>query len=126
LLGGAVLLLVLLRLFFRRKDGTPAPVGIGAMDKVATGVHHLLYTLLILLPVSGIVTIVTSKVGSALLTGDAGLLPKKFTGVFAHNVHEILVSVLIAAVVVHLLGALKHQFILKDGLMSRMSLRRKD
>lgn len=126
LLGAAVLLLVILRLILRRKDGSPAPVGNGVMDKVATGMHHLLYTLLVLLPVSGIMTIVTSKVGSALMAGDASLLPKKYAGVFAHNVHEVLVSVLIVIVVVHVLGAVKHQFILKDGLMSRMSLRRKD
>lgn len=126
LVGDAVLLLALLRLYFRRKDGTPAAVGSGVMDKVATGVHHLLYTILILLPVTGIMIIITSKVGSALMAGDAGLLPKKFTGVLAHNVHEVLVSVLIVIVVVHVLGAIKHQFILKDGLMSRMSLRRKD
>ena len=125
LVGDAVLLLALLRLYFRRKDGTPAAVGSGVMDKVATGVHHLLYTILILLPVTGIMIIITSKVGSALMAGDAGLLPKKFTGVLAHNVHEVLVSVLIVIVVVHVLGAIKHQFILKDGLMSRMSLRRK-
>jgi cytochrome b561 len=126
LVGDAVLLLALLRLYFRRKDGTPAAVGSGVMDKVATGMHHLLYTILILLPVTGIMIIITSKVGSALMAGDAGLLPKKFTGVLAHNVHEVLVSVLIVIVVVHVLGAIKHQFILKDGLMSRMSLRRKD
>ena len=126
LAGGAILLLTLLRLFFRRKDGTPAPMGSGVMDKVATGTHHLLYTLLILLPVTGILTIVTSKVGSALMAGNAGLLPKKFTGVLAHDVHELLVNVLIAIVIVHVLGAVKHQFILKDGLMGRMSLRRKN
>lgn len=125
LVGDAVLLLALLRLYFRRKDGTPAAMGSGVMDKVATGVHHLLYTILILLPVTGIMIIITSKVGSALMAGDAGLLPKKFTGVLAHNAHEVLVSALIVIVVVHVLGAIKHQFILKDGLMSRMSLRRK-
>lgn len=126
LVGDAVLLLTLLRLYFRRKDGTPKPLGTTMMDKVATGVHHSLYSVLVLLPITGVVTIATSDVGRALLAGDASLLPKKFTGVFAHNVHEVLVSVLIALVAVHLLGAIKHHFILKDGLLSRMSLRRKD
>lgn len=126
LVGDAILLLTLLRMFFRRQDGTPAPAGSGVMDKAATGIHHLLYTLLILLPVSGTLTVATSKVWDALMAGDAGLLPKKFTGVLAHDVHELLVNVLIAIVIVHILGAAKHQFIMKDGLMSRMSLRRKD
>jgi cytochrome b561 len=126
LVGDAILLLTLLRMFFRRQDGTPAPASSGVMDKAATGIHHLLYTLLILLPVSGTLIVLTSKVWDALMAGDAGLLPKKFTGVLAHDVHELLVNVLIAVVIVHILGAAKHQFVLKDGLMSRMSLRRKD
>jgi len=125
LVGGTVLLLTILRLAFRSKDGVPPPVGQTLMDKVAKGVHHALYLLLILLPVSGFMTIVTSDVGKALLAGDATLLPKKFTGVAPHTVHEVLVTVLIVLVAVHILGAIKHQFITKDGLMERMSLRRK-
>lgn len=125
LVGGVVLLLALSRLYFRRKDGIPLPTGESLMDKVAKGVHYGLYAVLVLLPVSGMMTVLNSDVGKALLAGDASLLPKKFTGVAPHEVHEILVTVLIVLVVVHVLGAVKHQFIMKDGLMDRMSLRRK-
>ena len=126
--GGTVLLLTLFRFYFRRKDGTPAPAGDTLMDKLAKGVHYLLYTVLFVLPVSGITILFTSKAGAALLAGDANLLPKEhgYRGVFAHVVHEQLVNVLIALVVLHILGAIKHQFIMKDGLMSRMSLRKRD
>lgn len=124
--GGAVLLLTLARLFFRRQDGVPAPVGASLMDKVAKGIHHTLYAVLILLPVSGMMQVLTSGVGKAIASGDATLLPAKFEGVAAHGIHEVLVTVLIVLVVVHVLGALKHQFLMKDGLMERMSLRRKD
>jgi len=124
--GGTVLLFTVSRLFFRSKDGTPPPVGQSLMDKVSKGIHHGLYALLLLLPASGILTAATSKVCDALTAWDATLLPKKFTGVPAHDVHELLVTVLIVLVVVHILGAIKHQFIMKDGLMERMSLRRKD
>lgn len=125
LAGAAVLLLTLARLFFRSKDGVPPPVGQSLMDKVAKGIHHMLYLLLILLPVSGVMQVATSKVCDALRAWDATLLPAKFDGVPAHEVHEILVTVLIVLVVVHILGAVKHQFIMKDGLMERMSLNRK-
>lgn len=125
LVGGTVLLLTVLRLYFRSKDGVPAPMGNSIMDKAAQGVHHLLYLVLFLLPLSGMMIIINSDVGRALLAGDAALLPKKFTGVFAHEVHETLVTALIVLAGVHLLGALMHQFILKDGLMGRMMLRRK-
>lgn len=127
LVGGTVLLLAVLRLTFRSVDGTPPPVGQSLMDKVAKGIHHVLYALLVLLPLSGFMTALTSGVGSALLSGDASQLPEKYTGVgyLPHEVHEILVTVLILVVAVHVLGAIKHQFIMKDGLMERMSLRRK-
>lgn len=127
LAGGAVFLLTVARLFFRSKDGVPAPIGDSPMDKLAKGVHHLLYTVLFVLPVSGMITIVTSDAGKALLSGDASLLPKDggYDEVFAHEAHEFMVNVLIVVVVVHVLGALKHQFIMKDGLMERMLPRRK-
>ena len=126
LVGAVILLLALSRLYFRRTDGTPPPMGDTPMDRVAKGIHHLLYTVLVLLPISGVVTLATSNVRKALTAWDATLLPKKFSGVFAHDVHETFVTVLIVLVVVHLLGAIKHQFITKDGLMERMSLRRKN
>lgn len=126
LVSGALLLLTLARFYFRRKDGTPPPVGQSLMDKAAQGVHYALYVVLLLLSVSGIMQVATSKVSDALIAWDASLLPAKYTGVPAHGVHEVLVTVMIVLVAVHILGALKHQFIMKDNLMARMSLRRKD
>lgn len=126
--GAAVLLLTIARLLFRRKDGVPAAVGTGLMDKVAKGIHHALYAVLFVLPVSGMLAVVSSGAGKALLAGDAALLPTEeaLDRLFVFEVHEVMVTVLIALVVVHVLGALKHQFVMKDGLMERMSLRRKD
>jgi cytochrome b561 len=126
--GSTVLLLTVFRFYFRRNDGVPAPVGDTTMDKVAKGVHYLLYTALFLIPVSGVTILLTSKAGPALLAGNANMLPKEhdYHNVFAHEIHEQLVNVLIVLVVLHVLGAIKHQFIMKDGLMNRMSLRNKD
>ena len=123
--GGTILLLTLTRLFYRNVDGTPPAMGNTPLDKAAKVAHYLLYTLLVLLPVSGVLQVVTSDLGKALLSGDVTLLPKNFDGVIAHDVHEILVTTLIVLVAMHLLGAIKHQFIDKDGLMKRMSPRRK-
>ena len=126
--GGTILLLTLSQLYFRRKDGRPSSLPDKPMYKIiAKYVHYLLYAVLILLPVSGVMIILTSKVGTALLAGDANLLPKEdgFKDVFAQVVHEQLVNVLIVVAVLHILGAIKHHFIMKDGLMSRMSLPKK-
>lgn len=128
LAGITVLVLAVSRQFFRSKDGVPAAMGQTWMDKVAKGTHHVLATLLFILPVSGVITVITSDALKGLLAGDASLLPKEdgYEHVFAHEVHEVLVTALIVVVVLHILGAIKHQFIDKDGLMERMMLRRKD
>lgn len=128
LVGGAVLVLTLLRWTFRGVDGVPPPTGHSLMDLVARGVHYGLYVLLVLLATTGLMTALTSGVGPALLKADASLLPVKYTGpaAFPHAAHEILMNVLIAAAIMHILGALMHQFILKDNLIRRMSLRRKN
>ena len=125
--GGTILLLTVARLFYRSKDGTPPAIGQTPMDKLAKGIHHLLYLVLFVLPLSGIMIVLSSDAGKALLARDASLLPKDggFDHVFAHEVHELMVTALIVVVVVHILGAIKHQFITKDGLMQRMMLRRK-
>ncbi|MEO8332975.1 MAG: cytochrome b/b6 domain-containing protein [Gallionella sp.] len=128
LVGGAILLLAVAQLLFRRKDGVPPLLADTPMFQVvAKGVHYLLYTVLFLLPVTGVVTIITSDAGQALLSWNASLLPKEhgYEHVFAHEVHEQLFNVLIVLAVVHILGAIKHQFIMKDGVMSRMALRKK-
>ena len=67
------------------------------------------------MPASGIITIVTSGVGKALLTGDATLLPTNFDGVAAHEVHEVLVSVLMMLVILHVHQAPVHHERRFDG-----------
>jgi cytochrome b561 len=76
--------------------------------------------------VSGFLTIATSDIRKSFLAHDDSLLPKKLEGVLAHEVHSALLTVMLVLIVVHLLGALKHQFVLKDNIMDRMSLRKKN
>lgn len=127
LLGFAVLLLTALRMNYRNTDGVPA-VGKSLMDMASRVVHHGLYFLLILVSITGFMTMLTSGVGEALVTVNPGALPEKFTGpgIIPHAVHEALVNVIIAAIVVHVLGAVVHQLFIKDKLMRRMWFRKKN
>jgi len=95
---------------------------------IAKEVHHVLYLLLVLLPLTGFMTLLTSPVGEALVTINAKLLPEKYTGPSAISLasHDILMTAMMAVVAIHILGVIWHQFIMKDGLMRRMSLRSKD
>lgn len=126
LLGDAILVLTAVRLYFRMKDGKPAPLAApNLMDKIATGTHHLIYLLLIAMPLSGIATAATSGLVEALSTHDASKVPD-FEKVELLEVHEAIGELLLVVLVLHVAAALYHQFIVKDGLMERISLRRKD
>ncbi len=125
ILGDLVLILTLIRTYFLRKDGKPAPVegGSAIANKVSVGLHHLLYVLLIALPVSGMIMINTTGLLTALQAHDAGKLPdlEKFA---SHEVHAAIVVILLLTIALHVAAALHHQFILKDKLIRRMALKR--
>jgi cytochrome b561 len=124
-IGFLVLILTLVRACLIRKDGKPAPVegGSAIANKVASGIHHLLYLLLIAVPVSGIILIFSTGVVAALQANDASKLPdlEKFT---IHDIHGILVTILLLTIALHALAALYHQFVLKDNLIRRIAIKR--
>ena len=100
--GALIMLLALWRLSIRVKRGAPAMVGDSALQRGLASLTHVgLYALMILMPVSGSVA--------------------WFGGVeAAAQGHNILKIVLLALVALHVVGALYHQFVLKDGLINRM------
>jgi cytochrome b561 len=125
IVGDLVLILTLIRAYFLRKDGKLAPIegGSDIANKVATGIHHLLYFLLIVIPVTGIIMITTTGLIEALRLNDPSKLPdlEKFT---IHEVHGTLVGILALTIGLHALAAIYHQFILKDNLIRRMAIKR--
>jgi cytochrome b561 len=92
--------------------------------KVATGTHHLLYLLMLAVPVSGLIMAINSKYGVKWFGLDliAGLDNKPLREFFECT-HEFIGIVLLVLVAIHVLAALKHKFIDKDETMSRMSLK---
>jgi cytochrome b561 len=101
--GVAILALVLWRVVLRRSRGVPPPPeGEGTLLGRAASLGHLaLYALMLLLPVSGLVA--------------------WFGGVdSAAEAHEVMTSLLLVVLAVHVAAALWHQFWLKDHLLRRM------
>lgn len=127
LVGGAVMMATAMRMIYRSVDRMPQQVSNSLMDMLARGIHQALYVLLMLLPLTGFMTFLTSGVGEALVTVNARLLPDKYTGPSAISLasHDILMTALMVAAAIHILGAAWHQFIVKDGLMGRMAPHRK-
>jgi cytochrome b561 len=124
LIGDLALLLTLLRIWFRKKDGEPAPSNANPLlNKVAAATHKLLNLSLIAVVISGITTAATSGVIEALKTGNAALIPD-FHKVEAKEFHEMFIAVMLLLIAFHVAAALYHQFIVKDNLLRRIMVRR--
>jgi len=126
IVGVAILVLTVVRLIVRVRTPRPDPVpGSRSAQKAATALQHSMYTLTVLIVVSGLTLALSAHLFS-ILYGHSGTLPKDFEDFTSHDIHGWLVNGLLIVVALHVAAALKHQFKLKNNIMSRMSLFAKD
>jgi len=125
IVGVGILVLTLLRLFvrFTRPQPAPVPVENRIVELASTGVHHLLYLLTILTTLAGLRLAFAADL-PAILFSHVGVLPKDFEDFAAHELHDIFAMLLLATIGLHVAAALFHQFVLKDGLLLRMTFRK--
>ena len=124
LIGDLAVLLTLLRIYFRKKDGEPAPANANPLlNKVAALTHVGLNLSVIAVGVTGVITVVKSGVIKALQANDPALVPD-FSQVEAKEVHELFIGIMVLLIVFHIAAALYHQFVLKDKLLRRIMARR--
>ena len=124
-LGVTVFLLAVARLAWRARHAPPPlPASISRwQQRAAHGLHHLLYLLLLAIPLTG--WLMSSAKG--FQTVYLGILPlpdligkDKMLGDALREVHETLNYILLALVVAHVGAALKHHFIERNGVLARM------
>lgn len=124
-IGVTVLVLVVIRLVWRATH-TPPPLPTGTAPWVALAAHathHLLYLLMLLVPISGY--FYSSAAGIQVIY--LGLLPlptliaphPEWRAVF-RDIHVWLDWTLAGFVALHLLAVIKHQLLDRDGLLWRM------
>ncbi|GAA6133929.1 cytochrome b [Oceaniserpentilla sp. 4NH20-0058] len=122
--GFAFLFLAAIRLGWRIKEGAISSIGEGPawQEKAATGVHHLLLLATILMPISGLMMSIGGGYGVDFFGINILAESQKieWLGGLGHEIHEILSKLAILAVLLHVAGGIKHQFIDKDGTISRM------
>ncbi len=124
LIGDTVLLLTLLRIYFRKKDGEPAPANQNpVLNKLATAVHQGLNISILAVAISGMVTVVKSGVLKAMEAHDPTLIPD-FSKVEAKEFHELFIGITVALLAFHVAAAIYHQFLVKDNLMRRIMIKR--
>ena len=123
--GVTIFLLVVIRIFWRMSHKPPAPVPMPRWQLLASElVHYALYVLMVIIPLSG--WLMSSAKG--FQTVWFGVLPlpnlidkNKELGDLLQEVHEYLNYGMLLLFGVHVAAALKHQFIEKDRLLSRMN-----
>ncbi len=124
--GISLLALALVRILWRMTHPAPALPAVMATWERATArfTHSVLYAMMVLIPMSGWVM------------ASAARSPISYFGLFdvpkfnvikestlweiSHEAHELLAYALIALLVLHIAAALRHHFVLKDGMMARM------
>lgn len=125
-IGISILLLSVWRLGLRLVTKRPAKAADGPVLQLASSaVHWGFYAVMILVPLSGWVLVSTAKV--QLPTLLFGSIPWPHLPNWGHDVHEaaeevheILAKLMLPLIALHVLGALRHQFLLKDALVERM------
>jgi cytochrome b561/polyisoprenoid-binding protein YceI len=123
-IGVTIFVLSLARLAWRWTHRPPPAVEGGFNGFLAKAVHTLLYAFMILQPLTGWALVSTDPSHiPTLLYGTIPWphlpLPEGLNESF-EEAHEIIAWTGVALIVLHVAGALRHQFLLKDGLLRRM------
>ncbi len=131
--GITVLLLTIVRIIWRLMNPPPPEPAMPALQRhVAAAVHVFLYFLMLLMPLTGWI-IASAEIGQhetrffgtfeMYIPGIPGLpdATRESIAAKSESIHHALPWVIIALLALHVAGAIKHQFIDKDGLMARIA-----
>ena len=126
-IGSAILVLSVLRLVWRLINPPPAyPASMAPWERMAsTATHLLFYVLLIGIPLTGWLATpkFLSEEGAMMGVTVFGAFPlpgAPSLGLPMKGLHELGANIGIALLALHVLAALKHHFINRDGVLRRM------
>lgn len=122
--GITILLIALVRVAWRLFDRPPAPPPMPAWQRTAASLAHWgLYVLLFALPLTGWMMSSSANYPVSwfgLVQLPDLVMPSEELHEVLEEVHESLFVALLSLAGLHVLAALKHQFMDRDGLLSRM------
>jgi len=121
--GLSLLMLIVLRMYWRFTHRPPAFLNSMKLweKRLAKATHHSLYLLMFLIPLSGIIMSAGSKYGIKWfgIKVIPGFDHKAIRELF-YEFHEIFGLLLLLILILHILGAVKHSIVDKDGTLRRM------
>ncbi len=124
-IGVTVFLFAVIRVFWRSTHRPPLlPDAMLRWEKIAAeSVHYLLYTLIFIVPITG--WLMSSAKG--FQTVWFGVLPlpdlvgkNKALGDLLQELHEMFNYIMLGLVIAHVAAAIKHHFIERDDILTRM------
>jgi cytochrome b561 len=120
--GMAILALMVARFIGRIRTSRPADATTGypRLDRLAPIIHYGFYVLVLLMVGSGYATAILAGLNKSVFRGSGDPLPPDFSIYPTFVAHATLAALLAGFIVVHILAALFHQFVLKDRLLRRM------
>jgi len=122
-IGLSLLILIVLRMYWRFTHRPPAFLNSMKLweKRLAKATHHSLYLLMFLIPLSGIIMSAGSKYGIKWfgIKVIPGFDDKAIRELF-FEFHEIFGLLLLFLLIFHILGAIKHSIVDKDGTLRRM------
>jgi cytochrome b561 len=123
-IGVIILLVMLVRLGWRSVTVPPPPAHLPPFLRLLSRMtHFLLYAILIVLPLLGWIN-ANARGWTVWFLGviplPALLVPESSWGTEMGDVHQIVAYLLLGAAALHVLGALYHQFFLRDATLRRM------
>ena len=120
--GFIILVLMVVRVIVRKVTEKPAAADAGnaLLNKAGVIAHYLLYLLVFGMVGSGIGIAVLAGLPDIVFNNSGVALPENFNDILPRLFHGIIAKILFAMIILHVLGAMYHQFVRKDSLLSRM------
>ncbi|MCK0143835.1 cytochrome b/b6 domain-containing protein [Aliiroseovarius sp. F20344] len=121
-LGMIIGVLMIIRLITRLRTQHPpkADTGNALLNMGGQAAHWALYALVLLMVASGIGISLGAGLPDIVFGGSGAPLPETFSDLPPRTAHGILSKLLALTILAHIAGWAYHQFMLKDGLFSRM------
>jgi cytochrome b561 len=120
--GTAIGVLLILRLVTRARSTHPPPAETGnaPLDRVGRWTHLGFYGLIAGMVLTGLATALGAGLVPIVYGGAAETLPPDLGTMPTRIAHGLIAAVLVALIALHVVVALYHHFMLKDGLLRRM------
>ncbi|HEY6257431.1 MAG TPA: cytochrome b/b6 domain-containing protein [Xanthobacteraceae bacterium] len=120
--GALILVLMVIRFVVRIWTARPAAATTGhpRLDRIAPLTHYGFYVLILLMVGTGFATAILSGLNLIVFGASGAPLPPTLMIYPTFKAHVFFAALLAGFILLHVLAAIYHQFIRKDGLFGRM------